>query len=50
MTFMASIKTLLSKHIYVEKDTCDQYAVKFVHISTSQHESSPSQNIGKLSF
>lgn len=50
MPFMAPIKNFVSYHAYVEKDTFDQSAGKFVRISTSQHDSSPSQNVGKLLF
>lgn len=50
MPFTAPITNFVREHAYVVKEPVDQSAAKFVHISIPQHDSSSSQNIGRLLF
>lgn len=50
MPFMTPIVISAREYVYVVKEPVDQSAAKFVLISIPQHDSSPSQNIGRLLF
>lgn len=48
--FLAPTTGFVKEHVYVIKEPVDQSAAKFVHLSIPQHDTSPSQNIGRLLF